>query len=448
MKFPFKSPSAAWLGVAVISMAFMGVYAFMIVLSRAPGFNLLFTEQDFFRTALVTHVVLSVVIWFQAFILFLIYYVTSARPWGALDNYAALGALLGVALIVATPFTGPAYPMLNNYVPVLNRGVYLAGLGVFFGFAAIGVARRVPSLFREAIPGASAPLIISGSLIGAGVSLVMGVSLIVFAYFKLSGEALPDMDPTVYFELLFWGGGHVLQFGNTMGMMAVWAILARRLSGESLVSDIVALAVLAVMIAFVISAPADYIKAPIESFESRRFFTTIKGWGAAVGPIALGLGVIVKWGELKGDPMISRGLSLSIMLFAMGGLIALTIQGSDTRIPAHYHGTIGGVTLGYMTLGQLAMRDNGWMTTRPKWTMIQLTSYGVGQALFVLGMFAGGIFGLARKTYGQAQVLDTAEKIFSMGLMGVGGFLAIMAGGMFVIIMMLSLYNGGKKEAA
>ena len=449
MKFQFRHAATAWLGVAVTSMAFMGVFAFMIVLSRAPGFNLLFTEQDFFRTALVTHVVLSVVIWFQSYILFLIYYVTVDKPAGGVHNVFALGALAGVALIIATPFTGPAFPMLNNYVPVLNRPLYLAGLGVFFGFAALGVLARVPSLLKSLGARGGSPVVIGGSLAGAGASLVVGVSLMVFAFAKLSGSGAADITPTVYFELLFWGGGHVLQFANTLGMMTVWALLARRITGEdALIGDKTALGVFVFMMIFVMIAPFDYLIEPIESMTSRQFFTTLKGWGVALGPIALGLAVVNKRRLMTGDDLARRGLLFSMALFAMGGLIALTIQGSDTRIPAHYHGTIGGVTICYMTLAMLAMRDNGWFSAGPEWIKRQVTAYGVGQALFVTGMFIGGLLGLARKTYGQAQVLDTFEKIFSMGLMGVGGFLAIVAGGIFVVLMLMSLFRGERPPAA
>ncbi|MGK7344834.1 MAG: cbb3-type cytochrome c oxidase subunit I [Candidatus Nitrospinota bacterium M3_3B_026] len=449
MRFSFRSVVTAWLGVAVASMAFMGVYAFMIVLSRAPGFNLLFTEQDFFHTALVTHVVLSVVIWFQAFILFLIHYTTSGRPPGTLDGLSALGALAGVALIVVTPLTGQAYPMLNNYVPVLNRPMYITGLALFFGFASLGVVLRAPALagkIMERARGGEVPLAVTAPLAGAGLSIVMGVALVVLALIRLSGGAGEGLAPTVYFEILFWGGGHVLQFANTFGMMAVWSLLALRLGGGALADDRVALAAVIIMAAFVVSAPVDYFTKPIESFESRAFFTTMKGWGIALGPIVLGLSAALRWKRLGDDFLARRGLALSMALFGMGGLIALTIQGSDTRIPAHYHGVIGGVTIGYMTLGLLAMRDNGWLAAGRRWLKIQVNSYGVGQALFVVGMFVGGLLGLARKTYGQAQVLDTFQKALSMALMGIGGVLAIAAGGLFVVIMIMSLARG-RREA-
>jgi len=448
MGFNIKDASAGWLGVAIISMACMGGYAFLIVLSRAPGFNLLFTEQDFFYTALVTHVVLSIVIWFLAFILFVIYNVTADHPAGLIDRAMAACALLGVVFVVATPFTGPAWPQLNNYVPTLNRDLYFTGLAVFFGFATMGVALRTPTLIKALIArGDKYPLAVYGSLAGAGLSLAIGVLCMAIAKSKLGPFSETEIDPRLYYELLFWGGGHVLQFTNTFGVMAGWSLLYTRLSGEKLVSDKVALLALVVMIGFAIVAPFQYIGTDVESLEQRQFFTNLKGWGLALGPIIFGASVVFKRAKMKRDDIVAyNGLLISISLFALGGLIALTINGSDTRVPAHYHGVIGGVTMCYMTLGLMAIVDNGWLAAGGKWLKRQVKIYGAGQGLFVVGMFIGGVLGLARKTYGQAQVLDTVEKIFSMGVMGIGGLLAITGGGLFVTLMTIGLIRGFKKS--
>ncbi len=446
MKFDLKHPAAWWLAVAVISMACTGLYAFMIVLSRAPGFNLLFTEQDFFRTALVTHVVLSLVIWFLAFILFLIYAVTSEKEGGNVDRIAAACALLGIFMIVATPLTGNAAPVPNNYVPTLNHPLYFAGLSIFFGFATVGVVLRAPVLLGALISGKTKlPLIVIGSLCASGLSIVVGIACMAIAKWMLSTQLVADTNPRYYFELLFWGGGHVLQFANTFGMMAGWALITKRLTGEEIVTDKVAGAILLIMTGFVLIAPTQYFINPVSSYEHRHFFTLLKGWGISIGPIVLGIAAIKLRKKMKADPVARQGLYLSIMLFAMGGTIALTIQGSDTRVPAHYHGVIGGVTICYMTIGLTSMLDNGWFSSSSKWLKRQVTLYGVGQAVFVVGMFTGGTLGLARKTYGQAQVLDTIEKVFSMGVMGIGGFMAIAGGELFVILMAIALIHAYKK---
>ena len=221
MKPDNERSASAWLGVAITSMIFMGAHAFMIALSRTPGFNLLFSDQNFFRTALVTHVVLSVVIWFLAYILFVVYYVTAQEPVGGVDYLPPIFALAGIALIVLTPFTGPGSPLLNNYVPVLQRGLYFAGLFVFLLSATAGMAIRAPALARTAVSGSGHPMIVTLSLAGAGVALAFGVGCIFLSWLDLRGAS--DLQrATFYYEALFWGGGHVFQFANTMGLMANW----------------------------------------------------------------------------------------------------------------------------------------------------------------------------------------------------------------------------------
>ncbi|VAX25816.1 hypothetical protein MNBD_NITROSPINAE02-1833 [hydrothermal vent metagenome] len=450
LKSSFKSAATSWLFVAITAIIFMGAYVFMIVLSRTPGFNLLFTEQDFFRTALVTHVVLSIVIWFIAFIVFLMYTFTQEDKSGMVDQIMALGGLLGVLFIVATPFTGPASPETNNYVPTLNRPLYLMGLGLFFGSASLGFILRLPALVKSVVKVKSTPVIIMGALTLAGASVVIGVMLMVVAKFMLAGVAEMDQYPRLYYELLFWGGGHVLQFANTMGMVAGWSYITYRLTGKPPVNDKVAYIVLSVVAVFVFISPFQFFFLSIDSVEFRRFFTLLKNWGVSLGPIAAGIGILMLRARIKEDnSFIRRGLFLSMTLFAMGGLIALTISGSDTRVPAHYHGTIGGVTLCYMTMGLIAMVDNGWLDHRSKWLKAQVTLYGAGQATLVTGLFAGGLLGgLARKIYGQAQTLDSVEKIFSMAVMGAGGLLAITSGAIFAILMLKGLIKGWKTTEA
>lgn len=447
MTFKRKSPATAWLSVSVISIMFMGIYAFLVALSRAPGLNLLFPDQNFFRTALVTHVVLSVVIWFIAFIIFIVYYVTLSDRVTVLDYVPAAGAFSGVALIIATPFTGPANPMLNNYIPVLQRGSYFVGLGLFLASALFGMLIRAPAL-KRAISNRSSgyPLIVTGSLAGAGLALASGLVCFAISYASLSGIA--DIDPHLYYESLFWGGGHALQFANALGLMAVWALLAgRNSSNEQLpIKDKTAMAAFGIMAVFAMIAPLEYLSDPIMSMENRKFFLNLKWWGAGIGPIILGLSIVRFLGKVDSDPIYRRGLTFSLGLFALGGLIALTLSGSDTRVPAHYHGVIGAVTLGFMAFALASVVDNGWLKIKSKWIKAQLTLYGAGQALFVSGLFIGGLAGLPRKTFGAAQQLDSVLKTVGMGVMGIGGLLAVTGGIFFVVFMLKALL--GKDESA
>lgn len=447
MKDDLSRAALSWLAVAITAMAFMGVYAFLIVLSRAPVIGALFTSPDFFKTGLVTHVVLAVVIWFLAFVIFLTQYVTKSSPTTGLELVAPAGALLGVLMIVATPFTGPAHPTLNNYVPVLARPLYYAGVTVFFISAIAGVLLRAGAVYASAFRKNETPAPAAMALLTAGFALIVGAVCFGVAWTQLSAPGVVKGDVSrIFFESLFWGGGHVLQFANTAGLMAVWAILAREFSGSDIVDTKVAGAVFAIMAVFIIVAPFYYMAEPVFSPENRSFYTQLKGWGLSFGPVVFGVALASRWGGMGVKSPERFGLYASLVLFAFGGLIALTIEGSDTRIPAHYHGSIGAVTLGFMTMGLFVMSRNGRLAVREKWRALQLGMYAVGQGLFVTGLFIGGTRGLQRKTFGVEQKLDDAVKFFGMTVMGIGGLMAIISGAIFVVFMIKALTR--KTESA
>ena len=57
----------AWLWLGIMALLGSGVFSVLLVLSRTPYIQDVFPWIDFFRTALVVHVDLSVLVWFLAF---------------------------------------------------------------------------------------------------------------------------------------------------------------------------------------------------------------------------------------------------------------------------------------------------------------------------------------------------------------------------------------------
>ena len=56
-----------WSTLAVVSLAFAGLFAVLLVLSRAPGTSELVPwPENFFQKGLITHVALSFAVWFLA----------------------------------------------------------------------------------------------------------------------------------------------------------------------------------------------------------------------------------------------------------------------------------------------------------------------------------------------------------------------------------------------
>ena len=59
--------TAGWLFLGLAALVIGGLFTILIVLSRTPFFQEIIPWVDFFRTALVVHVDLTVLVWFLAF---------------------------------------------------------------------------------------------------------------------------------------------------------------------------------------------------------------------------------------------------------------------------------------------------------------------------------------------------------------------------------------------
>jgi cytochrome c oxidase subunit 1 len=135
------------------------------------------------------------------------------------------------------------------------------------------------------------------------------------------------------------------------------------------------------------------------------------------------------------DPVAGRALLLSLAVFGLGGLAGFALGEGDTRTPSHYHAMIGGVNLALMGAIHL------WLLPQPagRWLTAQYWLYGGGQLLHAAGFYLAGLAGVARKTAGAEQGLDSAFKLGAMGLVGIGGAIAVIGGVIFVAGLMARL---------
>ena len=134
-----------------------------------------------------------------------------------------------------------------------------------------------------------------------------------------------------------------------------------------------------------------------------------------------------------------------MFLFALGGAISFTIGGYNTKIPSHYHGVIGGVTLSFMGLTNYILGILNREVYRKGLHPYTPYVYGIGQTLFVIGMFWAGSHGVARKTFGADQNLNSTVKIIGMAIVGIGGLIAIAGGIMFIIHSAGTLLQNGRQ---
>ncbi|MFA7665577.1 MAG: cbb3-type cytochrome c oxidase subunit I [Burkholderiaceae bacterium] len=432
-----RTMAASWLGLGVAALIGAGVFSILLVLARTPWFAQWVPAGNFFRVALVVHVDLSVLVWFIAMAGMLWTLQGSNRQLG-LGWIALFVSACGAALIAVAPFTGAATPVMSNYVPVLENDVFLYGLVV------IGIGFALLTL-RTFVAGAPLSLRLDGSdalrfgLKASAVAAAVSLMALVWSYVEVPRE----LDSATYYELLFWGPGHVIQFAWTLLMLVGWAWLAQ-LAGSPLPLPprIVALVYLIALLS-VFLAPLIYLNWTVLSIEHQKMMTWLMrfGGGLAILPMVLALTVALAAGR-PSEPAqrpLRAALICSLALFAIGGLIGFMIRGSDVRVPAHYHGSIVGVTLALMGLVYALLPRFGYRTPEGRAALWQPYLYGGGQLMHILGLLWSGGYGVRRKVAGTEQILHTPQEVFGMGLMGLGGLVAITGGAVFIWVVARSM---------
>lgn len=426
----------AWLGLGMLALVGSGLFSILLVLARTPVVGARLPAGDFFRVALVVHVDLSFLVWFIAMAGLLwtldLQDGRGARPLGQ----AALTLCAAGAFVMAlAAFVEPGTPVMSNYIPVLDSATFLAALAVFGAGTLLLVTRG----FLHARP---IGIVIDGRgalRFGLHASLVAtAVALLAFALsLALTPRELPAQ---AYYEILWWGGGHALQFTWTLLMLVGWLALARACGGRVSLSPRIVLLMFLLALASVFVTPLAYLVYEIGSVEHREMHTwgMRLGGGLAIAPIALA--VLFAIGPLRRlEPErrpLRAALLASMLLFVSGGIIGLAIDGNNVKIPAHYHGCIVGVTLALMGLVYHLLPRLGWRAPRGRAAVLQPWLYGIGQLLHIAGLVWSGGYGVQRKVAGSEQVLRSAGEIAGMGVMGAGGLLAIVGGLLFVVVVL------------
>ena len=423
--------ASGWLWLGIASLVGAGLFAILLVLSRTPYVQDIFPWVDFFHTALVVHVDLSVLLWFMAFA-GVLWSVNSTSRFIGVGWLALVLAAAGATVIVLSPFIAVGKPLMSNYVPVIQSTFFFSGLIIF----AMGVAMLV---LRSLIAMPSSDLWHGGEgsirlgFYAAAISTVF--AMIAFGW---SYGIIPDtFESTQYYDLLFWGGGHVLQFTYSLLMLAGWLWLADACGAKIPLTPRLASGFLLLGLLPVFLTPVIYLRFAGDMGDYMGQFTQLMKIGGAFAPVPLGLAVlygVVKAGSTAETKPQRAALLSSVILFAIGGGISLMIGDSNTIITAHYHGTGGAISLAFMGLAIHLLPRLGYRTPDLKWATLMSYIYGAGQLLHIIGLLWSGGYGVQRKVAGAAQGLHGFAQTAGMGLMGLGGLIAVVGGIMFLVV--------------
>ena len=423
-----------WLLLGLVALVIGGLYTVLIVLSRTPFFQEIIPWVDFFRTALVVHVNLTVLVWFLAFSGVFWSYTNSARCRAC--GWVALGlASLGTLVIVVSPFTGESHPLMNNYVPVLQNPVFFAGLIIFGTGFGLLILRSCLTAFDSDNQTSGETSLRFGLFVAVIASLCAVVALV------LSYLGIDDgFQGLAYYDRLFWGSGHIIQFSHTQLMLVAWLWLAT-VSGALLrLSPRVALLLFILGLQPVLAAPIIYIVFDVSSGDHLFWFIQLMKYGGAIAAVPIGLAVTLsileKWRPAEGFEVERNALLFSILLFGAGGIIGFMISGSTVTVPAHYHGSIVGITIAFMGITYHLLPQLGYHKIDGRVARWQPGIYGSGQLMHIVGLAWSGGYNVARKS---TEVEHGIEQTLGLGLMGFGGLVSIIGGVMFLVLVYLAM---------
>lgn len=433
-----KKLARLWLIQSVGALAFSGLFAIFLVIARSPKVGKLLPYEDFFRTSLTIHVNLSVLIWLTSIITTIFALNTKYIKIGYLG---LLFCSIGTIIITLSIFDFSAHAYLNNYLPMLDAKLFKLGIAIYLigifiaSFQAVSCFSEF-KIFRVFCQ--TSFLIIMASYI-----------VLVLTMLKLnSPENIVLYNFEDYYERLFWGFGHMIQFLYLNAVIFSVFFLIDRISDKQNSKFILNAKTCIFYLNLVLAASGIYIILvfDVTSFEYIDFYTKqmvmFGGVAATLAFLIFMPQLINNYKKFAINKPVRNAIIWSIILFLAGGIISMFISGVNTIIPAHYHGSIVGVSLGLMAITYYIMPKIGYGEISGRMANLQPIFYGSGQLLHIIGFAISGGYGAMRKMPGQE--LPAEAKIY-MGLMGMGGLISIIGGLFFVIVIFKAIIKFRRK---
>jgi hypothetical protein len=440
-----------WLGLSLLVLVLAGLFALAVVVGRMPPFDRFVSDPVFFKRCLVAHVNLALVAWFYSIAAALFFLLPARQRAGWLARHSVHVAGAGIAMQLLGAGIPGASPMLSNYIPTVDHWSFQGGQ-LLFGIAVLAsiVDRRfLPDWGRSGEWGRSSePLVVIALPAGvvSGLRAARAALLLAALTFAFSWLRAPSsLAAAAYADLLVWGVGHVLQLVCTLGMLSLWLWLLDSALGEAPISALAARWLFAALLLPWLFAPV-FALAGTSSAGYQVGFTALMRW--CIFPVVtifliLCIGAVVR-GWRAGRISSASFADFRLSAFLVSGLLTLAgfglgaaIRGQSTIVPAHYHASVGAITVSFMAATYLLLPllgftlPSGWLRRARVW---QPAVYGAGMLVLAAGFALAGAHGMGRKIYGAEQAARGGAETLGLGMMGVGGLAAIVGGILFIAV--------------
>ncbi len=468
---------------ATVALLIGGIAAVLVLLTRWQAVHLL--PAEWFYRILTVHG-MSMLIFFILFFEMAVLYFASAvilnsrvaTPRVAWTGFGLM--VLGSVLVEWMMWAGRADVLFTSYVPLRADPLYYLGVilfavgalvvvGVFFG--TLVVAKREHT-YQGSVPlvtfGAAAAAIIAVGTLGHGAAIYIPTFLWSLGLMKV--------DPEVY-RMVWWGLGHASQQINVAAMVSIWYLLGALTIGSIVLNEKVSRGAFVLYILFINMASAHHLLvdpglSPAWKVWNTSYFMYLAVLASMVHGFTVPAGMeagqrlrgLTKglFGWLRKAPWSDPGFSalvFSVIIFGfVGGITGVTfgteqiniIAHNTLRIPGHFHATVvGGTALAFMGITYYVIP----LIFRKQiafWKLAKIQPYLFAGGMFVFSVFMtfAGTFGVPRRHYdisfSQApfavQFNPAVELV--MGIMALGGLVAAVGGGIYILITVWSVFFG------
>jgi cytochrome c oxidase subunit 1 len=468
---------------ATVALLIGGISAILILLTRWQAVHLL--EPVMFYRVLTAHGISMLIFFIIFFEMAVLYFAAGpllnsriAAPKLGWFNFGLMTT--GAVLVQAMIWTGKADVLMTSYIPLRADPLYYLGIILFAVgallvcfqfFATLVVAKREKSYTG------SLPLITFGAVtaaIIAVITLLHGAATYIPTFLWSIG--LIQVDPQVY-RMLWWALGHSSQQINVAAMVSIWYLLGAFTVGAVVLNEKISRTAFVLYILFISMASAHHLLVDPGFSSSWKVVNTsyfmymavlasmLHGFTVPAGVemgqrlrgVTQGLFSWVKkapWG----DPGFSS-LVLSVVVFGfVGGITGVTIgteqinmvAHNTLRVPGHFHATVvSGTAMAFMGLTYYLIP----LIFRKKvafWRMAQVQPYlfAGGMLVFSIFMSFSGGFGVPRRHWDIGFSGAPFQQAFHpavdalMAIMALGGLVAAIGGGLYILITVWSVFFG------
>ena len=471
---------------AAVSLLVGGVLAIGVVLTRWQAVHLL--PADRFYQVLTAHGLNMLVFWIIFFEIAVLYFAAStllkcriATPVMAWAGFWLM--VLGALINNYSVFRGDSSVMFTSYAPMgahptFYLGLILFAVGaliacfVFFGTLVVAKSERTYV--------GSVPLVTFGAITAAIIAVftIASGAIILIPTFLWSVGLIDHIDSLMY-RTIWWAFGHSSQQINVAAHVSVWYAIAAIVFGAKPLSEKVSRTAFLLYILFLQLASAHHLLAdPGLTSNWKIFNTSYAMYLAVLASMVHGLTVpgaievaqrqkgfthgLFEWLRKApwGNPVFS-GMFMSLIGFGFLGGISGVMMGTEQLnliihntlyVPGHFHATVVvGTTLAFMSLTYFLIpvlfRREIMFPGMAKWQPYVFGLGMMGVALFLMG---AGTLGVPRRHWDMSFAGNTFPYEFPgsawlmMGLAGITGLIAIVGGGMYLLITVGSVFLGKK----